>query len=90
LSYLKSQVNVKLNLAIILQQKAHEDPKSCKIKAAQLITDTKEKNHVWFYFRGRALCVRHRNGPGPWPKVSSSISTAAYARAGAVTVKQRP
>lgn len=30
----ESQVNDKLNLAFILQQKAHEEPKSCKIKAA--------------------------------------------------------
>lgn len=30
----ESQVNVKSNLAFILQKKAHVDPKSCKIKAA--------------------------------------------------------
>lgn len=30
----ESQVNVKLNLAFILQKKAQEDPKSCTIKAA--------------------------------------------------------
>lgn len=30
----ESQVNVKWNLTFILQQKAHKDSKSCKIKAA--------------------------------------------------------
>lgn len=30
----ESQVNVKLNLAFILQKKAQEDPRSCTIKAA--------------------------------------------------------